>query len=268
MKKIIYLILLLLLIFTLYNKEYVVPTQTKDYLNYDDFIKLISTYKSIKLENIHLYYQEYLNQNYKNYIHLINKVNYPNFLDINEKCSYNVITKPIMLINKKFKLDKNYFPSNLKIVKLNHIERIYDMLIDKETEENLKLLFAYLDSDLTIFSTYRPFSLQEELFNNRTDELVAEAGCSEHQSGLAVDISLRSIGLTYCLEKAEIYSLLYNNSYKYGFILRYPKDKEQITGFAFEPWHYRYVGKEIAEVIYKQELTLEEYFYYYVPLVL
>ena len=84
MKKFFYFILFLLIIFTLYNKEYTIPTQTKDYLNYEDFIEIISLYKSVKLTNIHLYYQEYLNQNYKNYIHLINKVNYPNFLDIKE----------------------------------------------------------------------------------------------------------------------------------------------------------------------------------------
>ncbi len=173
-----------------------------------------------------------------------------------------------MLINKKFRLDNNYFPNELKIIEIDHIERNYDMLINNETEDNLKLLFNYIDSNLTVFSAYRSYYLQDYLYKNRTDELVAEAGSSEHQSGLAVDISSRAIGLTYYLEQSDVYSLLYNNCYKFGFILRYPKNKESITGFPFEPWHYRYVGKDIAEIIYKQNLTLEEYFYYYVPLVL
>ena len=53
-------------------------------------------------------------------------------------------------------------------------------------------------------------------------------------------------------------------SYKYGFILRYGKDMEYITGYNYEPWHYRYVGLEAAKIIYEEELTLEEYYYYYV----
>ena len=268
MKKFFNILLILLVFYILYNKEYTILTQTKDYLNFEDFNNKINIYKSFKIENIHLYYQEYLNQNYKNYIHLINKVNYPNFLDINENDNYQAIKEPVLLINKKFKLDQNYFPNDLKIIEIDHIERTNEMLINYEVEQNLVSLMEYIKNNLTVFSAYRSYSSQMYLYQNSTDGLVAEGGCSEHQSGLAVDVSLRDVGLTYELENCNFYSLLYNNSYKFGFILRYPKDKENITGFPFEPWHFRYVGSEIAEVIYNQNITLEEYFYYYIPLIL
>ena len=60
-------------------------------------------------------------------------------------------------------------------------------------------------------------------------------------------------------QKSKEFNWMENNAYKYGFILRYPKDKERITGFKYEPWHYRYVGKKIAKYLYENNLTLEEY---------
>lgn len=268
MKKFLNLLLLIVLILIIYNKEETIITQTKDYLNYSDFIKTIRVYKSFKIENIHLYYQEYLNQNYRNYIHLINKVNYPNFLNINEDNKYSAITSPTILVNKKFLLNKNYFPNDLKIIEIDHIKRDYDVLINKIVEDKTKKLFEFLNCQFTIFSAYRSYNTQELLYLNSTDLLVAEPGASEHQTGLAVDISLREIGLTYELENTAFYSLLYNNSYKFGFILRYPKNKETITGIPFEPWHFRYVGETISTIIYNEKITLEEYFYYYIPLTL
>lgn len=65
-------------------------------------------------------------------------------------------------------------------------------------------------------------------------------------------------------EKSKEFDWMKNNSYKYGFILRYPKGKEYITGFKYEPWHYRYVGKDIASIIYTEGITLEEYYKKYI----
>ena len=84
---------------------------------------------------------------------------------------------------------------------------------------------------------------------------VAAVGYSEHQTGLAVDINadgVHSAGY-------QVYEWLAGNAWKYGFILRYPSDKEEITGTAYEPWHYRYVGKEAAAEIHRQGVCLEEY---------
>lgn len=86
-------------------------------------------------------------------------------------------------------------------------------------------------------------------------DLVAEAGKSEHELGIALDINAD----TSASSNEEVYAWLAENAYKYGFILRYPLGKEDITGIDYEPWHYRYVGVEAASEIYTQQLTLEEY---------
>lgn len=88
------------------------------------------------------------------------------------------------------------------------------------------------------------------------EKWVAVPGTSEHQLGIAVDINADK-------EKSsneEVYEWLAENAYKYGFILRYPQGKEDITGTAYEPWHYRYVGEEAAEEIFNRQICFEEYF--------
>lgn len=80
-------------------------------------------------------------------------------------------------------------------------------------------------------------------------------GYSEHQTGLAVDINADGVNST----GNQVYKWLEKNAWQYGFILRYPSDKEDLTGTAYEPWHYRYVGRNAAEEIYHQGICLEEY---------
>lgn len=87
----------------------------------------------------------------------------------------------------------------------------------------------------------------------------AYPGTSEHQSGLCVDFITNSVGLTEAFETTEAFVWLSQNAYRYGFILRYPKDKTDLTGYSYEPWHYRFVGREAATDIYFGGLTLEEY---------
>lgn len=86
-------------------------------------------------------------------------------------------------------------------------------------------------------------------------EWVAEAGKSEHETGLALDINADQSQS----DDNAVYDWLAENAYKYGFILRYPPDKEDITGISYEPWHYRYVGAETASEIHERNITLEEY---------
>ena len=87
-------------------------------------------------------------------------------------------------------------------------------------------------------------------------EWVALPGTSEHQLGIAVDINADK---SKCSNE-DVYGWLTENAYKYGFVLRYPPGKQKITGTSYEPWHYRYVGKEVAREIYEREICLEEYF--------
>lgn len=128
-----------------------------------------------------------------------------------------------------------------------------------------------------ICSSYRTWEKQESLFLDQVDKFrslgysQAEAereaakynavpGKSEHQLGLAVDIVDRSNqNLDGSQENTEVQKWLMKNSWKYGFILRYPEGKSDITGIIYEPWHYRYVGKRAAKDIYKRQICLEEY---------
>ncbi len=102
---------------------------------------------------------------------------------------------------------------------------------------------------------YRNEGYSDSEADELAKEWVAVPGTSEHQLGLAVDINADTSQST----SDEVYTWLANNSYKYGFINRYPTDKTEITGVIYEPWHYRYVGREAAQEIYSQGICLEEY---------
>lgn len=145
--------------------------------------------------------------------------------------------------------------------------------------ELTEMLQACRDAGLDplICSSYRTHEKQISLFEERVEELLAQGytkkdarakaatsvarpGTSEHELGLAVDIVDRSHQLLdYTQEYTMVQQWLMSNSWKYGFILRYPNDKSSLTGIIYEPWHYRYVGKKAARKIYKQDICLEEY---------
>lgn len=128
-----------------------------------------------------------------------------------------------------------------------------------------------------ICSSYRSQEKQESLYQERIDELtaqgyskkdakakaatsVARPGTSEHQAGLAVDLVDNSHQILDATQQdTPVQQWLMENSWKYGFILRYPNDKSSLTGIIYEPWHYRYVGKEAAQEIYERGICLEEY---------
>ncbi|MCJ7690285.1 MAG: M15 family metallopeptidase, partial [Clostridiaceae bacterium] len=117
-------------------------------------------------------------------------------------------------------------------------------------------------------SGYRDYSYQEKLYNDKVnrsgkeeaDKYVAQAGESEHQTGLAMDVLAEEYTtLDEGFKNTKAYKWIIENCYKYGFILRYPEGKEQITGYAYEPWHIRYVGDKVAMEIARKGITLEEY---------
>lgn len=128
-----------------------------------------------------------------------------------------------------------------------------------------------------ICSAYRTQETQQDLFDNKVSELeskgeshdeavqeagtvVAVPGTSEHQLGLAVDVvDINNQNLTEEQEKTPTQKWLMANSWRYGFIHRYPNGKSDITGIIYEPWHYRYVGKDVAQEIFNKGITLEEY---------
>ena len=173
----------------------------------------------------------------------------------------------LVLVNKYHSLSKDYVPKDLEAInskynkgdnnKLRHEARIaFEEMCESALKDNIKIYSG---------SAYRSYSYQANLYNyyvnidgkNKADTYSARAGSSEHQTGLATDI-LNS-KLDYISASDKEYTWLVNNSYKYGYILRYPLNKEKITGYMYEEWHYRYVGKDIAKKIYDKEITYDEY---------
>ena len=119
-------------------------------------------------------------------------------------------------------------------------------------------------------SPYRSYATQNSLYNGyvsrsgraQADTYSARPGHSEHQTGLAVDINCASTNANF--QNTKEYAWLIKNCYKYGFILRYPEGKQYLTGYIYEPWHYRYVGVETATKVTQLGITYEEYYAYYI----
>lgn len=182
----------------------------------------------------------------------------------------NTIYKPTsydFLINKNNKLTNDYIPEDLEIIDVKYSCK--DKYLRKEARINFEKMAKDAKKkgfNIVAVSTYRSYEYQEKLYNNYVvdkglyyaDMASARAGHSEHQTGLAVDIANESLDYDNFESTKEFYWMK-KNAYKYGFILRYPKGKFHITGFKYEPWHYRYVGIDIATYIYNNSLTLEEY---------
>lgn len=125
---------------------------------------------------------------------------------------------------------------------------------------------------LTLYATsgFRSYATQKAIFDRKlkkmsekkANEIVAKPGYSEHQSGLTMDIEGKTTlntGLTYEFGESPEGLWVKENCHTFGFIIRYPEDKTDITGYTYEPWHLRYVGTDAAKVIYEQDATLEEY---------
>lgn len=185
----------------------------------------------------------------------------------------NKSTRDILLVNKSHKLDKDYVPKNLVVPKVK-FESSADNLVkkmDKEAAAALENMFNAAKQDgITLLgvSGYRSYDIQKNLYNSKVringkshaDKYSAQPGASEHQTGLAMDmLSIEYSSLNEGFENTKAFKWLEANAYKYGYILRYPRGKESITGYNYEPWHYRYVGKDASEDITKNKLTLEEY---------
>lgn len=267
MKKILFLLIILNLFFISCNKNGNRTINTSD--SYSIFIKEISKYNYQK-EKIDDYYNIYKEN--ENIIYCLNVINYPNFLLPSSYTHKAIINGNLTLVNTNYLLSSSYVPKDLvEVTDVDYIERKNQtMKLEKETLEAYKMLEKDAKNkgyELTIFSAYRSYEYQSDLYKYSTNKsFVAKPGASEHQTGLAIDIGKRNSGLTGHFDQTEEAFYLAHNAHKFGFILRYPKNGYDITGYPYESWHYRYVGKDVAEIIYKKNITLEEYFYNYVLL--
>ena len=168
----------------------------------------------------------------------------------------------VIIVNKTYSLPSNFVPNNL--VTINGYIRIVDYV--KDAYNVLKSDSSVLGLNIYASSGYRSYSDQKYIYDNyvrmdgmvKADTYSARAGYSEHQTGLAIDLNTVDMSFDGTGES----NWLKDNCWKYGFIIRYPKDKENITGYMYEPWHIRYVGKELARVLYNNGnwLSLEEYY--------
>lgn len=165
-------------------------------------------------------------------------------------------TNSLYLVNKKHKID------DVSVFNLVNF-RDTSLLLDKEVIDDLENLLHDVkestDEKVYIASTYRTAEDQERLYK-QNPRIAAPVDASEHQTGLALDL--------YVYRKAQREFIdtyagkwIHHNSWKHGFIIRYPFLKKHITGIGYEPWHIRYVGKPHAEIIYRNGWTLEEYIY-------
>ena len=185
----------------------------------------------------------------------------------------SIKNNPLMiLVNRENSLSNDYVPSDLILSDIEFVEYIETRYLSDETAEATKRMFyAAKEDGITLLgaSGYRSYQVQENLYNSRVDnegqeeadKYTAKPGQSEHQTGLAIDILSEDYPMMDDdFDTTEAYKWLNENCYKYGFILRYPKGKESITGFFYEPWHYRYIGdEEVAKYIMDKGLTFEEY---------
>ena len=171
-----------------------------------------------------------------------------------------------VIVNKYYKLDKDYEPEDLTVINSKFASGTQKLR--KEAADKFEEMASdMLKENLKIYagSTYRSYSYQEGLYNRyvkkdgfkEAETYSARAGYSEHQLGLAVDIVNGK--WNYLSEGDKEYTWLVNNSYKYGFILRYPHESEYITGYVFEDWHFRYLGIDLATKVHESKLTYDEY---------
>ena len=178
----------------------------------------------------------------------------------------------IVLVNKYHPLSEDYVPEDLKSISNRYsidgmrlrkdAKEAFERMSDDASKENLHII---------AMSSYRSYRYQVNLYNRykkqdgeeAADTYSGRPGFSEHQTGLAVDVYDGELNYTN-FHKTKEFQWMEEHAHEYGFILRFPKDKEKRTGYVYESWHYRYVGIDVAEIIHKEKLCLEEYYVKYV----
>jgi len=250
------------------NKIYSILNDTSiELLINNNYIKDIVNIISIsyfKEDNLERYIKYHTSSNLDNET-IITYVNIG--LDKEYYTSVNKIKKQddvLVLVNKYNVLDKTYIPSDLEDISTKYgsgklrkeAKNAFEEMCNAALKDNIKLYSG---------SAYRSYDYQKNLYDRYVlqdgkilaDTYAARAGYSEHQTGLAIDIL--NGNWNYISASDKEYTWLINNSYKYGYILRYPKGKEDITGYMYEEWHFRYLGKDIAKKVYELDITYDEY---------
>lgn len=198
---------------------------------------------------------------------------------------YNYITlsdtkKDILILtNKYLRLDEDYKPSDLEKIKVDYFINGNSKVsyLRKDARDAFERLSAdSIKNNTPVYgqSAYRSYEKQSILYNSAVESYgkekamldTARPGHSEHQTGLAIDVSSTKTGNMLDFENTDSFNWMVNNAHKYGFILRYPKGKENIHGYIYEAWHYRYVGVKVATDMHNNysDLTFDEYYYKFI----
>lgn len=230
-----------------------------------------------------------------------NKERYVRFYEMNKNLSYEeVVTRVnigldygfynyitlsdtkkdiLILTNKYLRLDEDYKPSDLERINgdyfINGNSKV--SYLRKNARDAFERLSAdSIKNNTPVYgqSAYRSYEKQSILYNSavesygkeKADNDTARPGHSEHQTGLAIDVSSTKTGNMLDFENTDSFNWMVNNAHKYGFILRYPKGKENIHGYIYEAWHYRYVGVKVATDMHNNysDLTFDEYYYKFI----
>ena len=169
----------------------------------------------------------------------------------------------ILLVNDKNRLPESYVPEGLvNLYQQRHSFRMAssDIYLTRECYEAMERMFAAAEAEgmngFIVTSGYRDYARQAEIFASTEAGKAQEPGASEHQTGLAFDVTTET---NLGFESTPQYGWLMDNAHKYGFIQRYPANKADETGISYEPWHYRYVGVEVATRIRESNMTLEAF---------
>lgn len=254
--------------------NYLMSNQTKELINKIitldkfeiDYLKI----KDFDLDKLARYKE--FNSNVLSFEEIVKAVNHD--IDIKkdevpyDSANFYINIKPaidphsdITLVNKAYVLDKNFVP--------NDLVNFESKSISKRVVEPLKEMFEYAKEagyHLCTISSYRSYNTQTSLFNGyikrdgraHAERYSAKPGHSEHQLGLATDLCTTN-GKRITVD-SPVYPWLENNAHKFGFIIRFPKGKTGITGYNFEPWHVRYIGKEHATKVKELDITYDEYY--------
>ena len=171
----------------------------------------------------------------------------------------------LMLVNGRHYLDESYGPDSLATFNKRYCyeeQRALPVVVDAfmAMQQACK---EQTGAQLMVNSAHRSFQQQISMHKRSAKGYAAHAGYSEHQTGLAIDVTSLEHPMRWPFDKSEECAWMHEHCHEYGFILRYPKRQSRIFGFAYEPWHLRYVGTEVARRIHDEDITFDEYYAYY-----
>lgn len=187
-----------------------------------------------------------------------------------ENYESNLEDENLILVNKYYHLKEDYKPNDLITLSSKYNKGKNSSMRKEAADAFMEMADAAMLENIIIknASSYRSYEYQVNLYDSyvkrdgkeNADIYSARPGYSEHQTGLCTDINT----IDESFSNTDESKWLKENAYKYGFILRFPENKEDITGYKYESWHYRYVGKKAAKIIYDDDITLEEYYAFYI----